>query len=345
MPPKNPTHFGAPDITDHQDQFKMLKTSQRVAANMVKYGVCDDPIEIEPDCIGADRQNRGGATPNITVCRENIGASFKKDGCDKSKPQIGIVKDYSKHPEMLAQLVKHNQEFGMGDPRWPPVFPDKMKNGSLAATHLTITLRCYKHSLMAPWGETFTVGTCPALQRFTEFGHKYWKLTCEIPDADALEISEWRNTDNNCNQVKHEIEHIKGLQRVAKKEIELAGKACVLSLTTVLAKFTTQAQLRLVQQSMLDLTRFVVDMRAGEEVDEICNFHSQHVNPNDLSVPSYLFGEATRNIKRTCPKVKTAIIIEAYDSDHVVQKVRRGFVVVDVFISYCVSLDFEEAAI
>ena len=38
-------------------------------------------------------------------------------------------------------------------------------------------------------------------------------------------------------------------------------------------------------------------------------------------------------------------MIEAYDSEQVVQKVRRGFVVVDVFISYCVSLDFEEAAI
>jgi len=38
-------------------------------------------------------------------------------------------------------------------------------------------------------------------------------------------------------------------------------------------------------------------------------------------------------------------MIEAYDSEQVVQKVRRGVVVVDVFISYCVSLDFEEAAI
>ena len=38
-------------------------------------------------------------------------------------------------------------------------------------------------------------------------------------------------------------------------------------------------------------------------------------------------------------------MIEAYDSEQVVQKVRRGVVVVDVFISYCVSLGFEEAAI
>ena len=73
----------------------------------------------------------------------------------------------------------------------------------------------------------------------------------------------------------------------------------------------------------------------------------------ELTVPSYLYGETTRSIKRTCPKVKTAIMIEAYDSEQVVQKVRRGFVVVvvvvvvvvDMFISYCVSLDFGEAAI
>ena len=62
--------IGAPDKTSDQDHAKVLKTSQRVAANMVKYGECDEPIAIDPDELGADMMNQGGAVPNINVCRE-----------------------------------------------------------------------------------------------------------------------------------------------------------------------------------------------------------------------------------------------------------------------------------
>ena len=47
----------------------------------------------------------------------------------------------------------------------------------------------------------------------------------QLVASHAIEISEWRNSDNNNNQVKHDIEHIRGLQRVARKEFELAGSS------------------------------------------------------------------------------------------------------------------------
>ena len=37
--------IGAPEKTSDQDHAKVLKTSQRVAANMVKYGERDEPME------------------------------------------------------------------------------------------------------------------------------------------------------------------------------------------------------------------------------------------------------------------------------------------------------------
>ena len=45
---------GAPDETSDQDHAKVLKTSQRVATNMVKYGECAEPIAIDPDELGTD---------------------------------------------------------------------------------------------------------------------------------------------------------------------------------------------------------------------------------------------------------------------------------------------------
>ena len=90
-----------------------------------------------------------------------------------------------------------------------PVNKHKMSKGTLASTHLDISFRLFKHSCLAPGGETFSAGEDDILQRVVQRGHKWWLLSCEIPDPDAHEISEWRNSDNNNNQVNHEIEHIR----------------------------------------------------------------------------------------------------------------------------------------
>ena len=60
---KTAQDFGAPNLTAKQDQSKQLKTSQRVAASIVKYSICDEAVEVPVDEIGADPNNRGGATP------------------------------------------------------------------------------------------------------------------------------------------------------------------------------------------------------------------------------------------------------------------------------------------
>jgi len=294
---KRAGEFGAPSMTDEQDQAKVLKTSQRVAASMVKYALCDEAVEVDPDEIGADMMNRGGAIPNILVCRENICESFKKDGFDKNKPMPGILKDYSRQQAKRQALILHNQSFTEGDARWPPVIVDKMAKGSLAGTHLTIAIRIHKHRVMSIAGEAFDVGDDANLARVTTRGHKYWILDCEIPDKDAVEISEWRNSDNNNNQVKHEVEHLRGLQRISRAEMDAAGAAGVVSLSQVLAKFSAQSQLKIAQQATLDLARCVIDFGSGHYVDRICTFHSQHINPNELSVPAHVYGAVAKHLQ------------------------------------------------
>ena len=56
------------------------------------------------------------------------------------------------------------------------------------------------------------------LQQLIKIGHKFWLLHDDTPDDAATEISVWWNTSNNTSQVSHEMEHIRGLQRVCAKE-------------------------------------------------------------------------------------------------------------------------------
>ena len=62
--------YGVPMTSQYslnQDPAKRLKTSQKVAATIVKYGTTDDPVHIDADTIGADELNRNGSIPNIQV--------------------------------------------------------------------------------------------------------------------------------------------------------------------------------------------------------------------------------------------------------------------------------------
>eukprot|EP00959_Pyramimonas_sp_CCMP1952_P078642 1643767-Pyramimonas_sp.AAC.1 len=83
--------FGAPKPNANQRSDVVLKTSQQVAASMVKYGVVDKPVHVDPNEFGADPQNRSGATPNIQVIRNTIVAGIQQHGFDPNRPLPGIA--------------------------------------------------------------------------------------------------------------------------------------------------------------------------------------------------------------------------------------------------------------
>ena len=80
--------------------------------------------------------------------------------------------------------------------------------------------------------------------------------------------------------------------------------------------------MKVAQIATLDLARCVIDFSAGEHIDELCSYHSQYINPNELTVPPCLFGTATTCLKTTFPNVKLAILIEAYSPEGAIQKTR-----------------------
>ena len=120
------------------------KTSVRVAATIEKYKIHDSPIHIDPEQIGADWTNRMGSTPNIAIVHNVLAESFKKDGYDPSKPQIGLCRNFAADSDLRQKLLAWNLRFSGGDPRFPAVHKDKMENGSLACTHLNMCARLFK---------------------------------------------------------------------------------------------------------------------------------------------------------------------------------------------------------
>ena len=46
-------------------------------------------------------------------------------------------------------------------------------------------------------------------------GHKWWILPEEVPTERQVDISLWRNMDQNENQVSHEIEILQGIKATA----------------------------------------------------------------------------------------------------------------------------------
>ena len=118
------------------------KTSQRVAANITKYRIHAAPVHVDVDEIGADWLNRMGSAPNIQICHKVLAPSFKNDGYDTSKPQVGVCRSFEGNSDLINKLVSWNRSFT--DELYPSVRKEKMNKGSLACTHVNITARLFK---------------------------------------------------------------------------------------------------------------------------------------------------------------------------------------------------------
>ena len=174
-----------------------LKTSQRVAANIMKYKQNTEPIFVDPDEILVDECNRMHSAPNILICHQVLAPSFKHDGYDPNKPPVGVCR----LARTTLALIEWNFSFSAGDERFPPIVKQKADKGSLACTHVNVTGRMFKHGMTTQDGLRLTTEGDTPLQEFVRIGHKWWVLDGNTPDDVATEISSWHNSGNNSAQV------------------------------------------------------------------------------------------------------------------------------------------------
>ena len=101
---------------------------------------------------------------------------------------------------------------------------------TLSCSHYNCTLRCYLAQLTSVDGHICDASKDADLQVVVERGHKWYLLSEKTPVAEQKMLSEWKNQDQNSNQVRHEIELIRSIQTVCLKEATVAQRA---SITTI----------------------------------------------------------------------------------------------------------------
>ena len=162
--------------------------------------------DIDPEEILVDESNRGGAPPHVMYMHCGILAGMKKHGYDPTRPKEGICIEYLS-PAGLQRLIAHNKRFQ--GPLMPPINEKKAKYGSLACSHLNVCLRIIKVGTPGP----SPAGDVRSLMEESEElkdvvinGHRWIVLKECVPGEMKVQISLWRNADQNENQGTHEIE-------------------------------------------------------------------------------------------------------------------------------------------
>ena len=198
--------FGAAQTPKEADPGKYLKLAQRVEKSLHDQVLFKDPKQLDPESILVDPNNRLGAPPNAQYVHQGILRSYSTHGYDATRPQVGICVEY-KSEAGLRKLLEHNKRFS--SPLLPPINEQKVRYGSLAGSHLNLSFRIIKVGCAgaSPAGDIRAIADeSPALRDAVLNGHKWWILPESLPTEMKIDISLWRNADQNENQGTHETE-------------------------------------------------------------------------------------------------------------------------------------------
>ena len=280
--------YGAPILGTNVDAGRAMKLAQKVELTL-KTCVNAEPTQLDPRLLLVSPQNRDGAVPNVPYIHFGILRSLSTKGFDWTRPQTGICIQ-CRSPESKERLLDWNRRFSQGVPLLPPIDPDQALYGTLAGTHLNLALRIIQAGVPSPACDVSTLaapGT--SLYEVVHRGHKWWILPEDTPLENQVQVSLWRNMDQNENQAIHEIEVLKNIaqtcteQSVSKSTLSL-GDIVYHSLRRSPAKVSDLAVESIAKYYLLHVAENIAYL--GREIQE---YHAARVNPRDLIVPASFF--------------------------------------------------------
>ena len=112
-----------------------------------------------------------------------------------------------------ALPMDHNKRFSKGNKPLPAVNEEAMY-GSLASSHCNLALRCIQTGLHSPIG---TLSDLIALNSNLKDVVLKWVLQEVVSMERQVDISLWRNMDQNENQVRHDIEILQSIKAIAEQ--------------------------------------------------------------------------------------------------------------------------------
>ena len=128
----------------------------------------------------------------------------------------------------LQELLAHNRKFSQGNQLLPQL-PEGLSGplyGSLACTHLNLAFRAIKNGTPSPIGILTDLMSQSTLKEVVLHGHRWWVLPETCAKERQIDISLWRNQDQNENQQVHEIEILQTINYAA-ESFSKAGKGTV----------------------------------------------------------------------------------------------------------------------
>ena len=140
---------------------------------------------------------------------------MKTKGFDKGRAQVGICIKFTTQ-EGKQKLLEHNRRFSKGNTLLPPIQDDGELYGSLAGSHYNLALRAISHGIKSPIGNLHEMlDDDENLKQRVKEGHRWWILPETISKEEQVDISLWRNMDQNEIQSTHEIEILQGIRVTA----------------------------------------------------------------------------------------------------------------------------------
>ena len=148
------------------------------------------------------------------MCIFGILKSFKDKGFDRTRPAIGICIKFTS-TQGLKSLHDHNKRFSKGCQLLPTIKIDS-SYGSLACSHYNLALRLLQAGAKSPIGDLIKLlEENEHLKDTAMCGHKWWILPEEVLAERQVDISLWRNMDQQENQASHEMEILQGIKATA----------------------------------------------------------------------------------------------------------------------------------
>ena len=290
-----------------------VRLAQRVE-QALQQCINKEPKQIPPQRILVAVQNRNGTPPNVQHIHKMILKSFLVQGYDYSRPPVGICVEV-KSAEGRKKLLDHNKKFQ--STLMAPIFADGVAYASIACTHLNTALRYLTSGKPSPAGDlSGLLEQQPNLKEAAEVGHKWWALPEDTDPQLLTDISQWRSQDQADNQVAHEMEV---LQLVATSARPLAKQSEYVAVKDIIAKASRQAAPKQSQVLIEILSKLYVSILASgssELVGELIEFHSQEVNPSEITVSGKYFENLCKqDIWQTLPFLRHYLILAQFTTE------------------------------
>ena len=273
------------------DVAKMGKVALRVQQTLGEFSVWPEPKQLEPSTILVAPGNRDGAPPNGPHIHFGILKGLMANGYDPTRPQVGVCVEF-KTPEGKQKLLEHNRRFTDSNIQLPKIEESKVLYGSLASSHLNLALRLIQQGAHSPVGDLRAL--CEKdrfLAEAVENGHKWWVLKENTPLEAQVDISLWRNQDQNENNGTHEIELLQNVVAAAeglRASRSSEGQRSIVAMADLVAKAMRRTPAKVSNWTMSTLCKFFVQfLESGDQqlLQEAQDFHAARVNPRALSVP------------------------------------------------------------